>query len=795
VTHDPPVSNEPGTVRLQPMRSLGVVAPEPAPLEHTDALPEGTSIGRYRLLSLLGEGGMGMVYEAWDPQLARRVALKLLHPNRVLEDAPAPDERLLAEARALAKIEHPNIVSVYDAGMTSYGVFIAMELCRGQSLRSWMAERERSVREVLDAYIAAGRGLAAAHRAGIVHRDFKPTNVLVGEDGWVKVADFGLAHPIDVKAELDDASATMSITDCDRSASTIVGTPAYMSPEQLVGRNGDHRMDQFSFCVCLYHALVGHPPFPDGTLHERRGLVLSGLGGLERHRLALAPHVPARVRRAIRRGLAVEPSLRFDSMELLLAELVERKRWPWALSSSTLVVGLGLGVLAMTEPRPGPCDHADELLSATWGPERREALALSIERTGHPDAAARVERVMAVFDHRARAWQDAHAMACSATHEATQSEATFELRMRCLERQRTRLDIAVDVMMQAEDPAELDARMTVPFRLPAIDECSDVEALASELPRPEGPTHARVTALEQHIDRADALREGGALREGLALAARAVAEARTLDHPPVLAQALECLGRLQADGDSPQVAEQTLREAIEVGVRGHDDRVVARAWPSLLYVLVLQDRLLAGETLAFAAEAAVTRAGDEQARGWLLNNLGILHSERGDHERARDHLQRALEVKLRLYGPHHLDVGITWSNLGFALADGERWEEAAAAFDRAQAILAATVGDTHPIFEVTRMGLCHVAGGRKQHELALELCTRALRGLEATTTSPVLESRGRVITAKALHSLGRPQEALHMAKQARAQVDGVDPRRVAEIDAWMAEIRRETDEQ
>jgi len=787
-----PASTPARRIQDEPTRPLDEDVADEAELDaHAEGLSAGTSVGRYCVLTRLGEGGMGVVYEAWDPRLDRRVALKMLRPCRAGVDA-SPEAELLAEAQALARIEHPNIVTVYDAGTTPAGMFIAMELCRGQSLSRWLMQGPRDVRAILDVFVAAGRGLAAAHHAGIVHRDFKPANVLLGEDGSVRVADFGLARTMEAT---EDGASSISITDCDRSPSTIVGTPAYMAPEQLFGRCGDHRMDQFSFCVSLYRALVGHAPFPERTLDERRRAASVGLGATERALLVRARHVPARVRRAVRRGLEVEPEARFESMDALLAELVERKRWPWALTSLTLAVGLGLGAFGMAGARPGPCDRAEEVLGDAWGPARRSALVEAIERTEHPEAAVRSERLSEELDRHAREWIDGYTAACRATYEErVQSEPAFDLRMRCLERHRARLDIAVDMLMAVDDASTLDARMPVPFRLPAVDECSDVDALGSAAPLPAGPLRTSIEGLERRIDWADALREGGALPEGLAVATAAVADARELEHPSTLAQALECLGRLQADGDSPRVAEQTLREAIEIGARGRDDRLVARAWPSLLYTLVLQDELEAGQTLGYAAEVAVARAGDERARGWLLNNLGILYGERGDHEVARDHLQRALDVKIRLHGVHHLDVGITWINLGSALGNGGHWSEAAEAFGRAQAILATTVGITHPLHDIARTGLCRVAVNREQYEVALELCTRALRGLEATATSPALESRVRVLIAKALVGLDRLEEAVRVAEEARAQVEGEDPGKAGEIEAWMQAVRLEASE-
>jgi len=756
-------------------------------------LPAGTHVGRYAVLAPLGKGGMGVVYEAWDPQLDRMVALKVLRIAQTRDGRPLPNLQL-GEAQTLAKIAHPNIVTVYDAGVTDGRVFIAMALCRGQNLRQWLAQGEHGVQEILQVFRAAGRGLAAAHNAGIVHQDFKPANVLIDEDNAVQVADFGMARLAAMSIEAEAGSIAWA-SDPDRSVSTIVGTPPYMAPEQLLGRLGDHRMDQFSFCLCLYWALLGHPPFGGGTFQERRRTVPLGLDTAARERLSRARHVPVRVRRALLRGLSVDPTERFESMELLLAELAERRSWPWWLVSLPLAVGLGLGALAMSEVHEEePCDGAQAALEGTWGPEHRRALADAFERAQYPSAPEQLERVAGAFDRYAGEWKDAHYESCRATYVThVQSEATFDLRIRCLERQRAQLGSAVETMVEAADAEALDDRMSLPFELSAVDECSDVDALASVAPLHRDPeTRARIDETVRRIDLANTLRKSGESEQGLKLAREVVVEARKLDHPPVLAQALECLGRLQTDGESPRVAESTLREAIAVGSRSDgDDLLVARAWPSLVFTLILQDELVAGESLSFAAELAVERVDDDLARGWLYNTMGILHSELGNHDQARRDLERALASKSRLRGAQDYDVGITWNNLGSVLAGAGHWSEAADAFGQAQAIFAATVGPDHFMSDVAMTGVCRVALNRDDYEHALELCTEVLRRLESTPTSPAVMSRVLVVTAKALRGLGRVEEALQMARKARGHVARLDQRQVADIDEWIEDVRRE----
>ncbi len=322
----------------------------------------GKSVGRYLLLELCGEGGMGVVYKAYDPELGRTIALKLLQ----LEDGPRRGrrERLLREAQALARLSHPNVIAVHDVGTYKGHVFIAMEFVEGTTLRGWLKAKPRTRREILDVFMAAGEGLAAAHRAGLVHRDFKPDNVMVGDDGRVRVLDFGLvreAHGESSVGDDTDADApnrTSSSDDLDLASQTplsipltqigaIMGTPRFMAPEQHRGEVTEEPADQFSFCVSLYWALYGEYPFSAEAPTERIEQMLA-------HRIADPPRestVPHWLRDVLIRGLAPRPSSRHHSMNALLEALradpaLLRRRWLRAALMTTAVVAVGAAVVA-----------------------------------------------------------------------------------------------------------------------------------------------------------------------------------------------------------------------------------------------------------------------------------------------------------------------------------------------------------------------------------------------------------------------------------------------------------------
>jgi serine/threonine protein kinase len=223
------------------------------------------TVGRYRLLQLVGRGGMGEVYAAYDPELDRRVAIKILRADARPDAIEAA--RLAREAQSVARLSHPNVVAIYDVGSSAGRMFLAMELVEGETLAAWLAHHTRTTSEILSMFMMAGRGLCAAHRAGIVHRDFKPQNVMVARDGSARVMDFGLAA-----AGGPGHAQQVRLT----KAGAILGTPLYMSPEQMVGQAVDPRADQFSFCVSLWEALHGARPFEGATVLELRGDVLAG---------------------------------------------------------------------------------------------------------------------------------------------------------------------------------------------------------------------------------------------------------------------------------------------------------------------------------------------------------------------------------------------------------------------------------------------------------------------------------------------------------------------------------------
>lgn len=358
----------------------------------------GDRVGRYLVLQTLGTGGMGVVFSAYDPHLDRKVALKLLRSGIQLATKDA-QKRLRREAQAIAQLSHPNVVGVYDVGATEAGdLYIAMEFVEGDTLTQWLKAYPRTWREILDVFQQAARGLAAAHGVGLLHRDFKPDNVLVGGDGRVRVTDFGLARSLIAIDEESARGATPQMPTALNAAltatGTVLGTPRYMPPEQLTGPDIDARADQFSYCVALYEALYGQHPLPGNT----------SVAMLETGAVAIPPpegtKVPASIGRAVMRGLQRDRTKRFPMMTQLMTELVppaSRLTPRLAIAASTAFLVLGGAAAAMVyvnkeparaqppELAPGITDTLVAKINELKDQVRERDKLIKALQTGQPD--------------------------------------------------------------------------------------------------------------------------------------------------------------------------------------------------------------------------------------------------------------------------------------------------------------------------------------------------------------------------------------------------------------------------
>ena len=580
--------------------SSSTVAPSTTP----EPAPPGT-MGRYTVHDRLGAGAMGTVFRGHDPLLDRTVALKLLRP--ALAGSAQARERLLREAQLMARVRHVNVVTVYDVGLASEQVYVAMELVEGQNLRAWLAAKARTSREIVERFAQAGAGLAAAHRAGVIHRDFKPANVLVDRAGHARVTDFGLAR----------ASASSS----DEPRHTLVGTPVYMAPEQLDGEVADERSDQFSFCVSLFEALSHERPFAGSSPGELREQM--------RQSSASIPPVRGISRRAVRvlrRGLSERPTNRYPSMEALLADLKPRVRsWSWAAGAVALLACLGVA-----EDRLGPgaavrrCTFAaSTALDGTWDATRARALRSAFAASGLSVAEATATRVTAALDSYAARWRSTYSNACTATrarHE--QSDAQLALRLTCLDERRQRVKSLADALTTAPDRTVMMRAKSAVDELPPIDTCAAVDELSATSATPPTPIQAAATALNARLVDVETLERLGQYRLGRTRAQQLSDEAHALGWAPLEAKARYWLGSLDERTNDLAAAERELQLAGSLAARTHDDPLLWRILERQIVVIGIdQERHTEAKAIASVAQLLIERAGNPDAERAKLHDL------------------------------------------------------------------------------------------------------------------------------------------------------------------------------
>jgi tetratricopeptide (TPR) repeat protein/predicted Ser/Thr protein kinase len=611
---------------------------------------------RYVLLEQLGRGGMGTVFVAWDRELARRVALKILHPG-------VHDDRFQREAQALARLKHPGVVTVYDVGRDGDDVYITMELVEGRSLRRWL-DGPRRWQRVLATFVSAGRGLAAAHRAGLVHRDFKPDNVLVGDDGSVRVADFGLARAIDEPVAAQEGSSTPSGERLTRTGA-VVGTPRYMAPEQIGGRPADPRADQYSFCVALWEALFGEHP----VLGERHGAPARGL-------------VPAAVREALRRGLSRDPAARFPTMDALLASLDRRSSFAGGLVALGAAGAVTAAVALWTEDHnvARACQSSVPAeIAAGWGDAERARVRSAFLATGQLGAARAAESTVGVLDRHAAALAAMAEESCLATRvRRVQREPVYELRAACLARGSRGLRALVRELASA-DGAVVQRAEAAARSLPDVTTCADVEALSAPMQLPaEASRRAPVAAVRATLAEIEAMTLTGRNHAAIVRAAAALSMAGATGFAPLVADASLALGRAQrlAERSSEEVLEAAALGALAAG----HDLTLADAMIELAATLERADaRRPELDRWLRLAESALTRVGggrEVERRRAAVARVRTLTAIRDKRPAAAaEHARQALALSLRSQ-PETGEAFQVWIALTKALHQARRFAEA-----------------------------------------------------------------------------------------------------------------------
>ncbi|MCG8418907.1 MAG: serine/threonine-protein kinase [Proteobacteria bacterium] len=699
------------------------------PLEHI-------CIGRFILLECIGSGGMGDVFSAYDGELDRKVAIKLVRGGKGA--TAEANERLRREAKALAQLSHPNIVHVYEVGPFADRMYIAMEYVRGKTLGRWLQKNARDTSgrvrpdAVLEQFIAVGRGLAAAHSADLVHRDFKPDNVLVGEDGRPRVVDFGLARLMAdsdgmASVSFDEHAPTLGSRNISTPGQSeaisgvppfrqaahgltteghIMGTPAYMSPEQLRSEMADARSDQFSFCVALYEALYGQPPFDADDVEPR-------LRSIERGPTPSAGPASKRisppVRKALVRGLQADPNQRFPDMTALLDALTEwpkkrRRRVTGGLAIT--LVGTAALVYAMAGDTNDVCTAAASAIDDVWNNDTRGMIENAFAASGAPFVDITWTSVAVGLDEYAETWRARRQQACQATR--LDMDGLRSRRLACLDNTKARLRGVVEALASA-DRAMVEAAMEVIAQLPDVRACGDDAALRLGAAPPPAAVAKRVRDIRQNLQRIQSDAVGGHYEKAIREASAGVDDAKASGYEPVHAEALATLGLALIHGGTAQHVERgedALRRASWLAERSRHDALVAVTRKDLLLSAVRhRGNTVLGRTRFQDALAAIDRIGSPPVLISVVEHYRVLLALR-DHQfdEAIQHARNAVDRMDRFAAtaartsrwPHAYAQALVYHGLGIALRESRLFGQARAAFDRARALLAQVVGSKHP---------------------------------------------------------------------------------------------------
>ena len=870
----------------------------PLPDSVPAALARGSSIGRYIVLAMVGRGGMGEVYAAYDPELDRKVAVKLLRvkPGNGVSLAEGRT-RTLREAQAIARLSHPNVVVAYDVGTFEDKVFIAMEYVEGNTVTYWLQVQERSWKEILDVFKDAARGLGAAHEKGLIHRDFKTDNVMISRDRHVRVMDFGLARQVQEKSgaapvplEASGAAGTSGaapipiriLTGNSAAAlggegpSTVVipteaaapipiegrsssgtfdarltrtgammGTPAYMAPEQFLGTPTDARSDQFSFCISLYEALYKERPFEGSTMSTLTSNVVHG----NVREAPVGSKVPLWVRKVLLRGLKPRAKERWASMEALIEALekdpsIKRRKWLAAAGGVGVIVAAALGVRALLADQNQICSGGPRKLAGIWDlqkpgepePARHAQIRKAFMATGKsyaPDVFATVDRALTAY---AQSWASMHRENCEATQAREQSEEVMDMRMDCLTERLGGLRALTDVFSEGSNEIVENA-VSAANALEPLDRCANIPLLRSVIRPPDDvATRGKVAALRSRLADVKAQHAAGRWVEMLKKGPALVDEARALGYQPLTTESLALLGMMLVKAKNPVAAEATLTEAFWAADASRHDEVRAEVAANLVYVVGFQEaRFADAHRWATAAESVLNRmGGHDLLRAWLLNDLGAVSGQQGNKEAALHQNLEALALKKKVLGNRHPDVALSETNLATALLGLGRNEEALAHIDAAISISEEGLGTAHPdvalplnnrgeilkllgryaearrsferarniwereigpdsawvAYALTGIGATYVAEGNPNS--ALVPLERAARILRDADMDPAARAETNFVLARALWDSNRDRgRARDLAEQARidyAKTPAKDS--LAEVERWLDRAQR-----
>ncbi len=656
----------------------------------------GAKIGRYIVEGRIGAGGMGIVLAAHDPQLERIVALKLV---RVLDRGPAAIEsarvRLVAEAKAMARLAHPNVVAVHEVVEAGDDFFIAMERVDGPDLATWLAEAPRLRGEALRVVVGAGRGIAAAHAAGLVHRDIKPANILIGRDGRARITDLGLAAVI---AELDGDAPLAAGTDASGPASRLVGTPGYLAPEVAAGARGGARSDQYAFAITAWQAVFGNPP------------------------AAPPKREVGRIARVLRRALAEQPAERYPSITALVDQLERsgRPRWPRYVVSVVAIAAVALGIAWWRErdhAMATPTCEGDPAVGGVWSAPRRTELATALATRDPSPTQTLAPRTIELIDERARGWSTAVVDVCTSRQRGTQSAELADRRGACLEDQRHQLAAVLGAISDRSNAAQALAAVA---QLARADACDDPVAQG----RWNLPLHQLVRT---QLAEAAALRSAGRYSEAMTrLTSLAALPKADLGLAATIAYTRADLA--MRDGHDTD-ALAFAHEAVSLAERGQDDPARVTAMIALVKILVDLGRSTELAAIVPLLEAAAGRLPrDDSLVAPLENTLGNAAESSGNYADAERHYRAALIATQRKYGEIDApEIAGVLGNIGSVLHEQGKLDDAREVLSRSVAMFEATVGPDHPDIAVPLTDLGTIALAAGQLDRAAGLFERVIK--------------------------------------------------------------------
>jgi tetratricopeptide (TPR) repeat protein len=769
-------------------------------------LRPGSLVGRFVILEQLGAGGMGIVYSAYDPQLTRRVALKLLQPNLDLELGPETARaRLLREAQAMAALSHPNIVVVHDVQSLGDRVVIGMELVEGTTLKGWLVAAPRGWRDVVSVFLEAGRGLSAAHAAGIIHRDFKPTNVLIGLDDRARVTDFGLARRVTSPAAPTpkampagiDAGSRAGLEEKLTQEGKLVGTPAYMAPEALQGRGCDAKSDQFSFCVALYEALCETRPFADATFED------FVRGKAEVRAWPMKRAIPAFIRSAVMKGLAYRPEDRFAGMEELLEALKKnpvRQRLRWLVATGLLITAAVGG--AYRQRVAQRCEAGGERWRSVWSPSAQESAKAAMLAVGTPYAPEAWSKVAADLAEYGQAWIAGHRDACRAgAADGKPAARIVELRLGCLSDRLEQVRALAELLGKADSRVVENAVEAV-GRLGPVNDCAAVmRLLLPSEPPPDPAVRAHIAAIRAELAKATVLSDGGRYEQAFAAVVPLVEEARALNYSALTAELLLLRGSIgdRASGefcpetrkegseqgpsplrlDSAAQTVDTLHEALNLALASHSYPLAARA----ANILMVAARRSSPDSESPHRLAELSRSiiaglgGDDALEAERQANLVFVLAAEGRNKEAAEAGQASLRLIERArVSDARLNARVLL-NIAGSFKTMSEFSQALVAENRAYDFIVEHLGASHPYAARALVDRAEVLAYIGQYEAAIDDARRAKEILEGADRARSLMMVGLLwVEGNALIGLDRNEEASARLQSALNLVYGDDGR-------------------